>query len=314
MSPRFEPFDDYTYGEVVRLHPLVRRVLADNSSKFTYRGTGTYIVGCGEVVVIDPGPDIASHRDALLSAVAGETVIGILVTHCHTDHSPLATWLQQQTGAPTFGGGQHPRLTAADIADLDEPDYDHEDHGPHAESFDYDFTPSHQVSDGETVVSGPGYTLSAVLTPGHTSNHVCWALEEERMLFSGDHIMGWSTTVVAPPDGDMAAYMASLDKVVARGDDSIWPTHGVPRTDVADYVTALLAHRRERERRIVVALASGAATCGQIVDRVYDGLRPERHRPARRTVWAHLRKLVDEGRVVADGRPALAAVYRRSSG
>ncbi len=308
-GPVFHTLDVVEYGVAEPVSPLIRRVVADNPSKFTYRGTGTYIVGHGDVVVIDPGPRLDAHRDALAAALAGERVRAILVTHCHADHSPLATWLHGETGAPTFGFGPHPR--PAPGADPVEPP---DDGVEIEESTDHDFVPTEAVADGDVVVSAPGLTMRAVHTPGHTSNHTCWTLEEESALFTGDHVMGWSTTVVSPPDGDMVAYIDSLRRVAGRGDAMLWPTHGPPRDDGRTYVEALVAHRLERERGVLGAVRDGRASIPDIVVLLYADVRGELHKPAGRSVWAHLAKLVAEGRVVVEGGgPAkLDSIYRPS--
>jgi glyoxylase-like metal-dependent hydrolase (beta-lactamase superfamily II) len=316
-SPSFRTLDDVQYGRVEQLTPSIRRVIADNPSKFTYRGTGTYILGHGDVVVIDPGPRLDSHRDALATAIAGERVRAILVTHCHSDHSPLAAWLHAETGAPTYAYGPHPPPDPS----WDELVHDHAaepgaDSEPVEieEAIDYDFSPSIAVGDGDRVPDTPGLTVTAVFTPGHTSNHTCWALAEERALFTGDHVMGWSTTVVSPPDGDMADYIASLRRVAGRADGVLWPTHGPPRDDPQDYVTALVAHRLERERGVLAALDAGLATVREIVALLYADVRRELHKAAGMSVWSHLLKLVSEGQVEVEGsgRPGLHARYRRT--
>jgi glyoxylase-like metal-dependent hydrolase (beta-lactamase superfamily II) len=294
--PEFRTLDAVDYGRVEQVSPSIRRVIADNPSKFTYRGTGTYIVGHGDVAVIDPGPDLDSHRDALAAALAGERVRAILVTHCHADHSPLAAWLRAETGAPTFAFGPHPRPGPGADA-VDEPD----DGVQIEESTDFDFAPTDAVADGDVVVDGAGLTIAAVHTPGHTSNHTCWSLAEESVLFTGDHVMGWSTTVVSPPDGDMRDYVESLRRVAARDDAVLWPTHGPSREDARDYVESLVEHRLDRERGVLDAVRAGRATIPEIVELLYVDVREELHRPAGRTVWAHLVALVREGRVEVDG-------------
>lgn len=306
-APEFRVLDDVEYGVVEQVSPLIRRVIAENPSKFTYRGTGTYIVGRGDVVVIDPGPRLDSHRDALAAALAGQRVQAILVTHCHSDHSPLAAWLSGETGAPTFGFGPHPRPEPGS-----EPIEPPDDGVEIEESTDHDFVPDEAVVDGELVVATDQLTMGAVHTPGHTSNHTCWSLAEESTLFTGDHVMGWSTTVVSPPDGDMAAYIDSLRRVAGRGDAMLWPTHGPPRDDGRTYVGALVEHRLERERGVLSAVRDGCDSIPVIVARLYADVREELHKPAGRSVWAHLVKLVDDGRVVVDGGgvPALDARYR----
>ena len=308
-GPVFRTLDSVEYGVVEPVSPLIRRVIADNPSKFTYRGTGTYIIGHGDVVVIDPGPQLDAHRDALAAALAGERVRAILVTHCHADHSPLAAWLHDESGAPTFGFGPHPR------PDPGTDPVEHPDDGVEIEeSTDFDFVPTDAVVDGDVVVAAPGLTMRAVHTPGHTSNHTCWTLDEESALFTGDHVMGWSTTVVSPPDGDMVAYIDSLRRVADRGDATLWPTHGPPRDDGREYVEALVAHRLERERGVLDAVRDGRASIPDIVALLYADVREELHKPAGRSVWAHLTKLVAEGRVVVDGggSAALDSSYRPS--
>ncbi|MDJ0767982.1 MAG: MBL fold metallo-hydrolase [Ilumatobacter sp.] len=322
-GPEFLALDEVEYGRVDQVSPQIRRVIAENPSKFTYRGTGTYLVGRGDVVVIDPGPRLESHRRALEQALDGERVRAILVTHCHADHSPLSTWLRDVSGAPTIAFGPHPRPDPAVVADVPADELepasdagDRADAGAPAgvvieESTDHDFRPTDAVVDGDVVVSGRGLTITAVHTPGHTSNHTCWAFAEEETLFTGDHVMGWSTTVVSPPDGDMAAYFASLRGVADRDDRVLWPTHGPCRTDGRRYVESLLVHREEREAAIVRALAAGPTTVPAIVEVLYADVRRELHKPARRSVWAHLVKLVAEGRaaVEAGGPARLTSVY-----
>jgi glyoxylase-like metal-dependent hydrolase (beta-lactamase superfamily II) len=321
-APVFRALDDVEYGRVDQVSPSIRRVIAENPSKFTYRGTGTYIVGRGDVVVIDPGPRLESHRQALTDALRGERVRAILITHCHADHSPLAAWLQDETGAPTFGFGPHPvpdpvwEELARPAADDSEPAVSEPvdtDPVEMEESTDYEFTPTVTVADGDVAVEGSGLTITAVHTPGHTSNHVCWAFAEERALFTGDHVMGWSTTVVAPPDGHMGDYIASLRRVAGRGDRMLWPTHGPPRDDAVEYVQALVDHRLERKRGVLAAIESGRATIPEIVALLYADVRVELHKAAAMSVWSHVLELVDEGAVGSDGPPALTATYHLSS-
>ena len=254
----FVTLDDgaFTYGEADEILPGVTRVIAANPSKFTYHGTGTYIVGDRNVAVIDPGPALDAHRDALAAALAGRTVRAILVTHCHADHSPLAAWLRAETGAPTLAYGPHGAAIAGwDIGALPDDfgrtpesaagaDADGDATGGASagdarntgqpkveESTDVEFAPDAEVRSGDEVFADGAVRLTAVHTPGHTSNHTCFAMSSDdgrRVLFTGDHVMGWSTTVVSPPDGDMAAYMDSLRMVAGRRDDVAVPTHGAP--------------------------------------------------------------------------------------
>jgi glyoxylase-like metal-dependent hydrolase (beta-lactamase superfamily II) len=273
------------YGHSERLSPLVRRVLAHNPSHFTYLGTGTYIVGNGAVAVIDPGPDDPAHLDAILAATEGEQVTHILVTHTHRDHSPLSRALKAETGAIIAG--------CAPLA-LD-------DNGPRADAaFDRDYAPDRVLADGDRI-AGVGWTLEAVHTPGHTSNHLCFALAEEKTLFSGDHVMGWSTTVVAPPDGDMRAYMQSLKLLLGRDDAIYYPTHGQPVTAPRRLVRGYLAHRRQREGQILRLLRAGPRTIPELVEAMYASVTPALHPAAGRSVLAHLIDMEDRRAVRRSG-------------
>lgn len=297
--------DDVPYGDVVQVSPLIRRVIAENPSKYTYRGTGTYIVGNGDVAVIDPGPILDSHRQALERALVGSRVAAIVITHCHSDHSPLAKWLHETTGAPTYGVGPH---AASAPGDDDDDDDELVDDSPTAgapveirEDLDRDFVPTRFVRDGDVIIDTGEFTLVAVATPGHTSNHMCVSLPQERALFSGDHVMGWSTTVISPPDGDMRSYIDSLKKVQLRDDAVIWPTHGGPITDPQTFLAQYLAHRLEREEQIVGCLRDGMSTIAEIVAQLYKEVPETLHKAAGRSVLSHLIKLIEDGRVVADG-------------
>lgn len=338
-TPQFATLDaaEIAYGRADAVSPTIRRVIAENPSKFTYLGTGTYIIGTGSigtgpVVVIDPGPELDSHRDALAAALKGHEVMAILITHCHSDHSPLSAWLAAETGAPRIGFGPHPRPSQQQIDDEraaleaeaaemlaagenTDADTDAGAGNPAEvkieETTDYDFVPDIAVGDGDIAWSGGGIEIRAVHTPGHTSNHLCFAYTAERALFTGDHVMGWSTTVVSEPDGDMAAYMESLRRVADRNDAVLWPTHGPPRHDAAEYVDALHRHRVEREHQILELLQSGERTIAEIVEVLYADVRRELHRPARRSVHSHLVKSVADGTAaVVDGdRPLLMSTY-----
>lgn len=320
--------DEFAYGAVAEVVPGVQRVIAENPSKFTYRGTGTYIVGEHDVAVIDPGPELDSHREALRAALSGRTVRSILVTHCHADHSPLAAWLASETGAPTYAFGPHAGAVEEwDIGSLPddfgrapEPEPGSEEAEAAAkepkleEATDFDFVPDARVRTGDVVFTSAGVEMRALHTPGHTSNHTCFALsgtDAGRVLFTGDHVMGWSTTVVSPPDGDMGAYMESLRLVAHRSDDVALPTHGAPITDPSGYVTRLVEHRLERERQVLDAVRRGRTTIPAMVTELYAAVRLELHRPAAASVLGHLVKLVDEGLVVVgDGRrPRLDSVF-----
>lgn len=297
----FVTLDEPRYGTAVQVSPLVRRVIANNPSKYTYLGTGTYIVGHDDVAVIDPGPMLDAHRDALAACLEGSRVRAILVTHCHSDHSPLTAWLRELTGAPTIAFGPHGTAEPA-AADDGADDGEIEEGVTLEETTDLDFDPDVRVGDGEVAAMGDGWTMRGVHTPGHTSNHMCFALDEERALFTGDHVMGWSTTVVSPPDGDMRDYVDSLRKVMARDDLSLWPTHGAPVTEPKPFLQAFLEHRLDREAQVVAAVRSGLSDIESMVKVMYADVREELHKPAARSVLSHLVKLVDDGVVTVEGK------------
>ncbi len=300
----FVSLDAPRYGEVVQVSPLVRRVTANNPSKYTYHGTGTYIIGHQDVAVIDPGPLLDDHREALAAALEGARVRAILVTHCHSDHSPLAAWLHETTGAPTFAFGPHG--TAEADSDVDAAI---EEGITLEETTDMVFVPDVRVGDGEVVAMGDGWTLHAVYTPGHTSNHMCYALDEEHALFTGDHVMGWSTTVVSPPDGDMRDYIESLRKVIGRDDTTLWPTHGAPVTSPKPFLEAFLVHRLGREAQVLGAVRSGLSDIDGMVKVMYADVREELHKAAARSVLSHLIKLVNDGSVTVEGKIGATGKY-----
>jgi glyoxylase-like metal-dependent hydrolase (beta-lactamase superfamily II) len=284
----------FEYGVCEQVSPLIRRVIANNPGPFTYVGTGTYIVGRGEVAVIDPGPAMDDHLEAILRATEGERVTHIFLTHHHLDHSPLAAPLAARTGATIYGCP----LSKA--------------HGPaevQMEAGDDDsFRVDQTVCDGG-VFEGTGWTLEAIPTPGHTSNHICYALKEENALFCGDHIMGWSTTVISPPDGDMGDYFRSLEAIRARGFTTLWPTHGPPIRDVEPFIDAYIAHRRAREAQILGALDGGMTHIREMVPVLYKDVDTRLHPAAAHSVLAHMIQLVREGRVKTDGELTVDAVY-----
>ena len=321
MSIPFVTLDDPRYGEAVQVAPLVRRVIAKNPSKFTYHGTGTYIVGDGDVAVIDPGPMVDSHRDALVAALEGQRVSAILVTHCHSDHSPLAAWLRERSGAPTIAFGPH--AVGTDWVEDDTPDEPDDEERAAAEaaeaageakveeSLDLAFDPDVRVADGEVAAFGDGWTLRAIHTPGHTSNHLCFWLDEQRALFTGDHIMGWSTSVITPPDGNMRDYLASLQRVNDLAPAVLWPTHGAPVTDGKPFVDAFLRHRLDREAGVLAAVRAGTTMIPEMVKSLYVGVDKKLPKAAGRSVLAHLIKLVDDGLVDFDGaQPGVTTPYR----
>jgi glyoxylase-like metal-dependent hydrolase (beta-lactamase superfamily II) len=284
-------------GELVRLSTLVRRMAAGNPGPMTFTGTCTYVVGAGEVAIVDPGPDRPAHIDALLAALHGETVAAILVTHTHKDHAAGARAMQAATGAPILGCAPYaPDDAEAESVRLDS-------------AHDAAYAPDTILRDGEAF-EAPTFSLVGVATPGHTANHLAFALPQEQALFSGDHVMAWSTSVVTPPDGSMRDYMASLDKLRRRDDCIYWPGHGGAVSEPQRYVRLLAAHRRQRERAILARVAAGDATIETIVAHVYEGLAPSLRFAAGLSVLAHLKDLGERGCVATDGPAALAARYR----
>jgi glyoxylase-like metal-dependent hydrolase (beta-lactamase superfamily II) len=277
-------------GEVVRLTPNLRRVTAPNSSMFTFKGTNTYIVGNGNVAVVDPGPVSPEQAKAIMAAVAGETVTHIIATHTHNDHSPGIPAIKLATGAPTHGFGPHGVGARRDWP-FDSP-----------EGGDKDFTPDHLVADGE-VIQGDGWSLEAIHTPGHISNHLCFALKEDNVLLSGDHVMGWSTSIVSPPDGDMNHYMASLRKLLDRGETTYYPGHGGPVEDPAAFVKAFITHREAREDQIRACLKDGPKSIPAMVSVMYADVDPGLHRAAGRSVLSHLLAMWERGEVTCPDTP-----------
>ncbi|MEE4299311.1 MAG: MBL fold metallo-hydrolase [Pseudomonadales bacterium] len=294
---------EFEYGAVDRLSPRIRRVIANNPSPFTFHGTGTYILGEGRVAVIDPGPDLPEHVEALRTALAGEEISHILVTHCHMDHSPACRALREFTDAPTYAFGPHGAgRHAAAVGD---------DHVKIEESADTDFSPDVRVDHGD-VIEADGFSVECVYTPGHTSNHMCYQLREERALFTGDHVMGWSTSVISPPDGDMQDYMASLRLLLERDDAVYWPTHGPAITEPKAHVEAYIAHREEREAQILACIDDGITRIADMVPRMYAGLPEFMYPAAGRSVFAAVIHLSQQGRVACDGALVADADFRRT--
>lgn len=273
-------------GQLTQLSPLVRRMIAPNPGPMTYKGTNTYVVGQGEVAIVDPGPELPAHLDRLLDALQGETIVALLVTHTHRDHSPGATLLKARVGAPIIGCAPYTPARAP----LDE------EREAVLRSNDLAYRPDRTLADDE-VFEGPGFRLRAVATPGHTANHLAFALEEENALFSGDHVMGWSTTVVAPPSGHMGDYMASLDKLRTRDEAIYWPGHGDAVTDPQRFVRGLLQHRRQRETAILARLRLEAANAPTLAAAIYESLHPNLMRAAAMSVLAHLEELERQNRI-----------------
>jgi glyoxylase-like metal-dependent hydrolase (beta-lactamase superfamily II) len=286
---------DFEYGKAQRLSPLVTRVIADNPGPFTFTGTGVFIIGTDEVAVIDPGPTTPDHIAAIDAALVGKKVTHVLVTHHHIDHSPMAPLLVAKHGCKVYGCSKQPSLSDGDEVRLEAGD-------------DLSFKPDVQISDGHEF-TGEGWTIETIHTPGHTSNHMCYALKEENTLFSGDHIMGWSTSVVSPPDGDMGDYLRCLNKVKDRNFDIIRPTHGPAIKNVRPFVQAYIDHRLDRERQICEALSEGLTEIGDIVARLYADIDKRLHPAAAHSVLAHLIHMEETGRVSCSGGRTLKGRY-----
>lgn len=287
---------DYQYGKLETLTPLVRRIIANNPSGFTFRGTGTYVIGHGEVAVIDPGPLMPDHIEALKAALSDEVVTHILITHTHMDHSPAAAPLKAAWGAKTYGYGPHGAGKIEAGVQVEE-------------GGDMDFVPDVVVKHGD-IIEGNGWTIECVYTPGHTSNHMCFALTEEKALFTGDHVMGWSTSVISPPDGDMTQYMNSLELLLQRDDEIYWPTHGTCIKDVKTFVQAFIDHRLEREAQILECLGQGYNRIKDMVPVMYTDTDPRMYGAAARSVLAAMERLVATGKVASsEPAPGMDSTY-----
>lgn len=297
------PFDrnfDVPPGKAERVSPLIRRILAPNPGPFTFTGTCTYIVGTGEVAIIDPGPDIAAHIGAILSAVKDEKVAHIILTHTHRDHSPAAKAIKAATGAKTFGEGPHRAARPMQLDEKNRLDA----------SADMEFMPDIRVRDGDRI-EGKDYTLETVLTPGHTMNHAAYALKGTDTLFSGDHVMAWSTSIVAPPDGEMGAYMNSLHKLKKRKETIYFPGHGPAVRDAPAFVDRYIAHRDSRETAILRSLERGESDIPSLVRAIYIGLNPKLAGAAGLMTFAQLEDLIARKKVAADSfEPSLASRFR----
>lgn len=298
-SPAFDLAFEPAYGQAVPVVSGVERVTANNPGPFTFFGTNSYIVGASSVAVIDPGPEDEAHYQALMAALGGRAVTHIFVSHTHRDHSPLARRLQAATGAVTVGQGPHRPARPLREGEIN----------PFSESSDLSFVPDITLSDGQTL-SGDGWALTAVLTPGHTANHAAFALAGRDILFSGDHVMAWSTSIVAPPDGSMADYMESLDRLIEREDRLLLPGHGGPVMEPASFLKALKAHRLRREQAVLARVAAGDRGISEMVKVIYRDTDPKLHGAAALSVLAHIEDLVERGEIAADGPPSLAATYR----
>lgn len=297
MHIPFRREDNFKYGVIQEISPLIRRIMARNPNRFTFQGTGTYIVGRGEVAVIDPGPELPEHINAIQQGLTGEDITHIVVTHTHRDHSPASRPLQIAYSSPIYGFGRPERIGIESQTVQVE------------ESFDTDFIPDVPVQDGG-LVSGNGWTLECVHTPGHTSDHICYRLKEEKALFCGDHVMGWSTSVIVPPDGSMSAYMESLKKLLPFDDLIYYPTHGPSIQNPKVFVNAYIQHRLHRETQIIDCLKAGYETIGDMVPVIYSDIDSNLQAAAAQSMFAGILKLVDDGRIGCNGVPALESVYR----
>lgn len=290
----------FDYGQVATIGPGIRRVIANNPSPFTLYGTGTYILGTGSVAVIDPGPADPAHIQAIVDALDGETISHVLVTHTHMDHSPGCKLLAEFTDAPTYGFGPHGAGKAEEGVQVEE-------------GGDMEFVPDKTIAHGD-LINGGDWQVECVYTPGHTSNHMCFALTGAKALFTGDHVMGWSTSVISPPDGDMSAYMSSLDLLLERDDAVYWPTHGPAIIDTKDHVRAFIAHRQEREAQILEAIRRGVHRIADMVPQMYRDTPEFLYPAAGRSVFAAIDHLVNQGVLECDGPATLEAEYRFSAG
>ena len=326
-GPQFNLEHEVTYGAVEQVSPLVQRVTCENPSKFTFLGTGTYIIGDRDVAVIDPGPVEQDHVDALVAALEGRTVTHLLITHTHGDHSPAASLLQEHIDAPTYAFGPHPLDRPDPDAAPDEDDEagfgfdpieededdkkkDDEEEGYKSEhAHDWDFEPDFALNHGD-IIEGAGFSFEALHTPGHISNHLCFALREEQALFSGDHVMGWSTTIIPPPDGNLNSYLDSLRLLMPRSESVYYPTHGAPITDPATLVPALLNHREARTEQILACMADGIDTIKEMVLRMYTHVPAQLYPAAAASVMSHLVALHEIGRVgCSDDAPKPRSQY-----
>lgn len=296
--PEFDLTFEPAHGQAVPIAEHVQRVTVNNPGPFTFHGTNSYIVGDRSVAVIDPGPDDDAHFQALMAALKGREVTHIAVSHTHRDHSPLARRLKAATGALVIGEGPHRAARPLHEGETN----------PFGESSDTDFVPDIALSDGQRI-DGDGWSLTAILTPGHTANHAAFALDGRGILFSADHVMAWATSIVAPPDGSMADYMASLERLLARDERVFFPGHGGPVKDPPAFMRGLRTHRRMRERAVLERIRAGDRLISDMVQAIYRDTDPRLHGAAALSVLAHLEDLVDKGQVLTDGPARLGGVY-----
>ncbi|MGK0260181.1 MAG: glyoxylase-like metal-dependent hydrolase (beta-lactamase superfamily II) [Candidatus Azotimanducaceae bacterium] len=289
---------DFSYGHSDQVANGIRRVIANNPSPFTLYGTGTYILGTGEVAVIDPGPADEAHIAAILEATQDEKITHILVTHTHMDHSPGCRLLKQHCDAKTYAYGPHGAGKLEEGVTVEE-------------GGDMEFMPDVLVTDGE-VISAPSWSVECVYTPGHTSNHMCFQLQQGKALFTGDHVMGWSTSIISPPDGDMASYMKSLDKLLERDDEVYWPTHGPAIVEPHAHVQSFVEHRHDRERQILACIDEGISNIKEMVPGMYKDTPEFMYPAAARSVLAAMEYLVHQGVLKSSGEVTMAAEYQRA--
>ncbi len=297
MALKFAKEDNPIYGTAQKASKLITRVLAPNPSHFTYTGTGTYIVGTDDLAIIDPGPMMIEHGEALLKAINGRHVSAILITHNHIDHSPLSNWLRDKTGAPIMGYGIHTEAKQNEDGKIQL------DAG-----WDQTFDPDKQLRHGD-VIKGPDWTIKTIHTPGHTSNHLCFELKEENALFSGDHLMGWSTSVIIPPDGNLRDYLLSLKLLLELNHDIIYPTHGLAIEKPYRYIRATIIHRQMREAQVLRCLERGDNTLTLMVGHMYKDLDKRLHGAAGLSVLSHLIALLEEGKISADRQDHYKAIF-----
>ena len=297
-DPAFNLEFQPAYGTAVKVAENVQRLTVNNPSAFTFHGTNSYIVGDHSVAVIDPGPEDEVHFQALLRALEGREVTHIFVSHTHRDHSPLAKRLKAATGAVTVAEGPHRAARPLHAGERN----------PFAESADSDFVPDLALGDNESV-TGDGWALTALHTPGHTANHAAFALDRDGIVFSADHVMAWATTIVAPPDGAMSDYMASLDRLLERDDRLFLPGHGGPVNDPAAFMRGLRTHRRMREKAVLTRIKAGDRTIAEMVKVIYRSTDPRLHGAAALSVLAHIEDLIEKGLVETDGPPSLTGIY-----
>ncbi|MDX8451986.1 MBL fold metallo-hydrolase [Mesorhizobium sp. VK9D] len=298
MALEFDTSFDPAYGRAVTVAPDVQRITARNPSPFTFHGTNSYLIGRDTLVVIDPGPEDDAHLETLLMAIGGRPVSHIFVSHTHRDHSPLAERLKEHTGAPTLAEGPHRPARALSVGEVN----------PLDASADLGFVPDIALADN-ALTEGDGWAIRTVLTPGHTANHAVFALEGTGTLFSADHVMAWSTSIVAPPDGAMADYMSSLDKLLARDDRLLLPGHGGPVSAPGRFMRGLKTHRKMRERAILERIRAGDRTIRAMVAAIYRDTDPRLHGAAGLSVLAHLEDLVARGLVATDGEPSIDGIF-----